>query len=65
MILNTSPQVEAYRFYVPNLYIKVYLILSNVDDNATPKVFHDGVGVIGSRATGEDPPEKIRQRISD
>ena len=41
---------------------KVYLILSNVDDNATPEVFHNGVDVIGLRTDREDPSEKIQLR---
>ena len=36
MILNTSPQVEAYRFICTKLVIKMYLILFDADSNATP-----------------------------
>ena len=56
----------------------MYLILSDADGNVTSVVFHDGVDVIGLRATGEekghrkdptekakeDPSEKIRLRRS-
>ena len=51
----------------------MYLILSDADDNATPKVFHNGVDVIRLKAVGEEkgcrkrsdeegPMEKIRLR---
>ena len=53
----------------------MYLNLFNADNNATPKVFHDGVDVTGLRAVGEkvrrrksdgeDPTEKIRRRRFD
>ena len=53
----------------------MYLNLFNSDNNATPKVFHDGVDVTGLRAVGEkvrrrksdgeDPTEKIQRRRSD
>ena len=40
----------------------MYLILSNVDGNATSsrafEVFHDGVDVTRLRVIGEGPPEK-------
>ena len=44
---------------------KMYLILSDADGNATPEVFHDGVDVIGLRAAGECPTEKILRKRSN
>ena len=43
----------------------MYLILSDADDNATPKVFHDGVDMIGLRVAEEDPTKKVQRRRSD
>ena len=40
----------------------MYLILSDVDGNATSEVFYDGVDVTGLRAAREGSAEKTRRR---
>ena len=64
MILNTPLKLKHIGYICTKFVIKVYLILSDVDDNATPEVFHDGVDVIGLRTAKEDPLEEIRLRRS-
>ena len=75
MILNTPPQAGVYKLCT-KLVIKMYLILSDVNDNVTPEVFYDGVYMIGLRVVGEekgrwkrsyeeDLTRKIHQRRSD
>ena len=43
----------------------MYLILSDANGNATPKMFHNGVNVIGLRVAEEDPTKNVQWRRSD
>ena len=38
----------------------MYLILSDVNDNVTPEVFHNGVDVINLRVAGEEKGRRKR-----